>query len=164
MEEKQENDFRTFRGYQILNQQAGLLTSAMEDYLEMIYRQCRQDGYSRVGRLSALLHVKPSSASKMIFKLADMGYVRYDRYEIIRLTESGETAGEYLLHRHRVIEGFLQAVGSKNVLEETELIEHSLGYFTVESLGDLLEFFRSDSELQEKYRAFRAERQKGREE
>ena len=164
MEEKQESDFRTFRGYQILNREAGLLTSAMEDYLEMIYRQCRQNGYSRVGKLSALLHVKPSSASKMIFKLADMGYVRYDRYEIIRLTESGETAGEYLLHRHRVIEKFLRAVGSKNVLEETELIEHSLGYFTVESLGDLLEFFRSDGGLQEKYRAFRAERQKGRKE
>lgn len=163
MEERQDNNFRTFRGYQILNQQAGLLTSAMEDYLEMIYRQCRQDGYSRVGRLSSLLHVKPSSASKMLLKLADMGYVKYDRYEIIRLTESGETAGEYLLHRHRVIEEFLGAVGSRNILEETELIEHSLGYFTVESLADLLEFFRSDGAAQERYHAFRARRQQRRE-
>ena len=32
------NQFHTVRGYQLLEQNKSVLTSAMEDYLEMIYR------------------------------------------------------------------------------------------------------------------------------
>ena len=40
----QQNDFHTVRGYQLLAQGDKQLTSAMEDYLEMIYRNIRKDG------------------------------------------------------------------------------------------------------------------------
>lgn len=136
--------FRTSRGYQIVNQQEGELTSAMEDYLEMIYRVCSENNYTRVGKLSEMLHVKPSSASKMIFKLADMGYIKYDRYEIILLTEKGKKNGAYLLRRHNVIEEFLQTIQSDKVLEETELIEHSLGLATVTNLSAFMEFMKKN--------------------
>lgn len=156
MSERKKSDFRTSRGYQIISRREGRLTSAMEDYLEMIYRSCGgAGGYSRVGKLSELLHVKPSSASKMIFKLAEMGYVKYDRYEIIQLTGAGEKAGAYLLHRHKIIEEFLGVVGSENILEETELVEHSLGPSTVGSLHALVEFFKSDGQTAERFREFR---------
>ena len=131
----------------------------MEDYLEMIYRACSEEGYSRVGKVSGMLHVKPSSASKMIFKLADLGYIRYDRYEIIRLTEQGKKAGAALLRRHTVIEEFLRLVGSPNALEETELIEHSLSASTVENLHAMVEYFRSDAQAESEYRK---RREKGR--
>ena len=150
--------FRTSRGYEMLSQQEGALTSSMEDYLEMIYRECSESGYSRVGKVSEMLHVKPSSASKMIFKLADMGYLKYDRYEIIQLTETGKQAGAALLHRHTVIAEFLQLVDSPNILEETELIEHSLSAATVANLQLLTDFFRSDREAAEKYRAMKQNR------
>lgn len=153
---KEENPgFRTARGYQMISQQEGVLTSSMEDYLEMIYRECSQSGYTRVGRVSDLLHVKPSSASKMIFKLADMGYLNYDRYEIIQLTEAGKKAGAALLHRHTVIAEFLQLVGSPNVLEETELIEHSLSAATVGNLRLLTRYFQSDPKAAAEYQAMR---------
>ena len=155
MDETEKLGFRTSRGYEMVSQQEGGLTSSMEDYLEMIYRSCSQDGYSRVGKVSEMLHVKPSSASKMIFKLADMGYIRYDRYEIIRLTEAGQKAGAALLRRHTVIEEFLRLVGSPNVLEETELIEHSLSPSTVENLQALIEYFHSDAQAEGKYRKMR---------
>ena len=154
MNESKKSDFRTSRGYQMISRKEGRLTPAMEDYLEMIYRSCETAGYSRVGKLSELLHVKPSSASKMIFKLADMGYVKYDRYEIIQLTLEGKKAGSYLLHRHKVIEEFLRLVGSENVLEETELIEHSLSPSTVGRMSDFSEFFRTDAEALKRYLAF----------
>ena len=150
--------FRTSRGYEMLSQQEGALTSSMEDYLEMIYRECSESGYSRVGKVSEMLHVKPSSASKMIFKLADMGYLKYDRYEIIQLTETGKQAGAALLHRHTVIAEFLQLADSPNILEETELIEHSLSAATVANLQLLTDFFRSDREAAEKYRAMKQNR------
>lgn len=159
MAKTSESEFHTSRGYQMISQQEGALTPSMEDYLEMIYRECSQSGYSRVGKISEMLHVKPSSASKMIFKLADMGYLKYDRYEIIQLTETGKKAGAALLHRHTVIADFLQLAGSPDVLEETELIEHALSPRTVENLRALVEFFRADPQAAEQYRAIRRGRQ-----
>lgn len=145
MDDSNEEDFRTVRGYQLLSRQD--LTPALEDYLEMAYRLCLQNGYARVGKLSELLHVKPSSASKMISKLAGLGYIEYDRYEIILLTDKGRETGAYLLKRHDTIEEFLKLIGGGSPLEETELIEHSLSNSTVMALSELLDYFRSDDRL-----------------
>ena len=146
MDSRFEEDFRTVRGYQLLNQQDGRLTPALEDYLEMAYRLCQQYSYARVNKLSELLHVRPSSASKMISKLASLGYLEYDRYEIILLTEQGQKTGAYLLKRHDTVESFLKLIGCQNPLEETELIEHSLSASTMLALRDLLEYFQSDND------------------
>lgn len=155
MDNNTNSNFRTVRGYQLVNQQEGQLTPALEDYLEMAYRLCLQNEYTRVGKLSELLNVKPSSASKMIFKLAGLGYLKYDRYEIIQLTDSGRKVGEYLLNRHDTVESFLKLIGSSNPLEETELIEHSLSSSTVSDLITLLEFFKSDTAAQKSYNDFK---------
>ncbi len=152
--------FRTVRGYQLANRQEGQLTPAMEDYLEMTYRLCMENDYTRIGKLSGLLNVKPSSASKMIFKLASLGYLKYTRYEIIQLTDSGREIGEYLLRRHKTVECFLKLIGNINPLEETELIEHSLSAATVLDLTDLLEFFQSDTAVLERFTNFKQNREK----
>ncbi|SHI10277.1 iron (metal) dependent repressor, DtxR family [Sporobacter termitidis DSM 10068] len=156
MNDNENSSFRTVRGYQLANQQEGQLTPAMEDYLEMAYRLCLQNEYTRVGKLSELLNVKPPSASKMIFKLANLGFLEYDRYEIILLTEKGRELGAYLLRRHNTVEEFLKLIGCANPLEEAELIEHSLSPSTVRDLNDLLEFFSSNAEARSAYEAYRA--------
>jgi Mn-dependent DtxR family transcriptional regulator len=134
MADRPESDFRTVRGYQLLNSAAGRLTPALEDYLEMTYRLCLRNGYARVGRLSELLNVKPPSVSRMISKLAHLGYLKTDRYDVIGLTVLGRETGAYLLRRHEAVEHFMKLIGSVNPLEETELIEHSLSPSTVADL------------------------------
>lgn len=148
------DQFHTVRGYQMLNQQGGQITPAMEDYLEMIYRLCAKENYTRVGRLSDLLHVKPSSASKMIFKLAELGYVKYDRYEIIFLTDKGKKLGQFLLYRHNTVEEFLKLIGVVDTLEETELVEHNLNTETLTKLHSLLLFFQDNPAVQDNYEQF----------
>jgi DtxR family Mn-dependent transcriptional regulator len=148
------SDFRTVRGYQLANKKKGQITPAMEDYLEMVFRLCAEHNYARIGQLSELLHVKPSSASKMISKLADLGYLKYDRYEIIQLTETGHEFGEYLLKRHETVEAFLKLVGNSDPLEETELIEHALSSSTVDAIGALNAFFAEEEGIRQKFIAF----------
>lgn len=154
MNNSSNSDFRTVRGYQLANHQDGQLTPALEDYLEMAYRLHLENHYARVGQLSELLHVKPSSASKMISKLAALGYLKYDRYEVILLTEQGQKAGEYLLARHRTIEAFLKLLGSSNPLEETELIEHTLSPSTVSDIDMLNRFFTDHPEILRQFTEF----------
>ena len=128
--------FYTMKGYQI--HEDVNLTTAMEDYLEMICRILQDSETVRVNDLAKMLHVKPSSVSKMVQQLHDQGYVHAEKYGIIRLTEKGASAGGYLLYRHDVIYRFLLALNqSADELEQVEKIEHFLNRTTVENLDRL---------------------------
>lgn len=133
-------EFYTLKGYQI--QEGGELTTAMEDYLEMICRLAEEEAQVRVGELSKRLHVKPSSVTKMLRQLDHTGYIRAEKYGLVHLTEKGREAGRYLLYRHGVIERFLCALNrSQDQLEQAEKIEHFLDRETVahlDALTDLL--------------------------
>ena len=70
--------FYTQNGYDRAD--TGPLTTAMEDYLEMICRLTRSGGYTRISALARELHVQPSSASKMAALLRSGGYLTNERY------------------------------------------------------------------------------------
>ena len=154
----QGNNFHTVRGYQLMAQEDRLLTSAMEDYLEMIYRNTQKDGYMRIKTLAKLLNVKPSSATKMVQKLTELEFLNYEKYGIISLTESGMKYGKFLLNRHNIIENFLKTIGtSDNLLTETELIEHNISVSTLNNIHQLNRFFETHPEILEKFIKFKAE-------
>ena len=136
-------DFYTLKGYQ--NNWGGGLTPAMEDYLEMICRLMKQSTVVRPGELAAKLHVRPSSASKMIQQLGLAGYIRAERYGYISLTEKGKEAGNYLLYRHGVLHRFLCALNqSEQEPEQVEKIEHFLNRTTIENLDRLTQRLESE--------------------
>lgn len=136
MDEEKGREFRTIRGYQ--NVKKVELSASMEDYLEMIARQCMENGMVRIGDLSASLHVKPSSASKMVARLKETGFAFIDPNGNLYLSAAGKKTAEYLLYRHETIERFLTLIGSENALKETELIEHFLSPETVRAIEKLL--------------------------
>ncbi len=155
---KNRNKFHTVRGYQLLVQDRNTLTSAMEDYLEMIYRHSLGEGYIRVNTLSEKLSVKPSSATKMVQKLAGLGLLHYEKYGIILLTEKGREIGKFLLNRHNVIETFLKTIGVEdNILAETELIEHNISINTLKRIDTLNSFFKENPDVTERFARFKAE-------
>lgn len=128
--------FYTLKGYQINEETA--LTTAMEDYLEMVCRVLQESKTVRVGALSRILHVKPSSVSKMVRQLKEAGYLNAQKYGMISLTDKGRLTGEYLLYRHEVIHRFLCTLNnSKDELEQTEKIEHFLDPVTIINLDEL---------------------------
>lgn len=149
--------FHTVRGYQLLEQNKKLLTSAMEDYLEMIYRNSLLEGYMRINTLSELLNVQASSTTKMVQKLTLLGLLDYKKYGIIFLTENGREIGQYLLQRHGIIELFLKKLGvSDNILLETELIEHNISVSTLSLIDSFNKFFDTNPDFQKKFELFRS--------
>lgn len=151
----QVSKFHTVRGYQLLEQNKKLLTSAMEDYLEMIYRNSLVVGYMRINTLSELLNVAASSATKMVQKLSALGLVDYKKYGIIFLTEDGKEVGKYLLHRHNVIELFLKNLSVKeDILVETELIEHNISGSTLQKINTFNKFLESNPDVLKKFEQF----------
>ena len=147
--------FHTVRGYQLLEQNKKLLTSAMEDYLEMIYRNILVEGYMRINALSELLNVQAPSATKMVQRLAGLGLLDYKKYGIIFLTENGREIGKFLLKRHSIVESFLRRLGvEENILLETELIEHNITAVTLEKIDFLNKFLDNCPEFRQKLDEF----------
>ncbi|RFZ76984.1 DtxR family transcriptional regulator [Lacrimispora amygdalina] len=149
-----ENEFHTVRGYQLIKQSESRLTPALEDYLEMTYRLCLEEDYTRINKLSEKLNVRPPSASKMVSKLVELDFLKYNNLDNILLTTEGRITGAYLLERHNIIESFFTLVGSANALEETELVEHTLGSATVFRIKRLLEFFTQNPSVNQEFQSF----------
>ena len=138
-----EEGFYTLKGYGLIEH--GLITAAMEDYLEMIYRMLspqgakESQGVVRVSALAAALHVKPSSASKMAGNLRSRELILFPRYGCISLTPTGQRLGEYLLRRHQLAHELLKKInGTQNELAQCEKIEHFLEPRTVMNLENFL--------------------------
>lgn len=149
---KREKEFHTVRGYQLLNVENRLLTSSMEDYLEMLYRTCLKDGYARINQLADRLNVRPSSTTKVIQKLRDLGLVDYQKYGIIRLTDEGISVGGFLLMRHRIIEDFLRNIGiTDTLLKDTEMIEHDVSLNALKSIYLFNCFLSENNEIHHKF-------------
>ena len=127
---EKDTDFYTLKGYQ-LNENI-IITYSMEDYLEMICRHIKENDYVRISELAQMLHVKPSSASKMVNNLKMTGLVDYEKYGYIKPTEKGLEYGNYLLYRHETLNEFLCLVNNTdNETELVEKIEHYLDKRTV---------------------------------
>jgi Mn-dependent DtxR family transcriptional regulator len=144
-----DNNFYTFHEYM----KKANLSAAMEDYIEMIYRLSADTGFTRIHKLAEALNVQPSSATKMIQKLASLGYLEYEKYEVIRFKDNGVKIGAQLLKRHLIIEKFLRLIGidDEDVLEETEKIEHTLSAKTIIYLEQFVDFMDSNPEVVNSY-------------
>lgn len=132
------NGFYTLKGYSLINDDS--LTSAMEDYLEMILRLSNNNEIVRIKNLSGKLHVKPSSASKMSDILRREGLINFERYGYITLTEKGKEKAEYLLFRHDILHRFLCFINnSDDELSQVEKIEHFINKETIYNIKDWLD-------------------------
>ena len=146
--------FYTVRGYELLEKNKKHLTSAMEDYLEMIYRHSFEEGYIRINTLSELLNVHASSTTKMVQRLAKLDLVSYKRYGLVVLTKQGKEIGEFLLKRHEILEIFLKHLGIECVLQEVELMEHAITNDTLKNVNLLNIFIENNPSFLSEFKSF----------
>ncbi len=133
----EQEGFYTMKGYNLMDH--GLVTSSMEDYLEMICRMSADSAVVRISALARALHVKPPSASKMAGNLRAQDLIEFPKYGYITLTETGRKLGEYLIRRHELVNRLLCRInGTDSELEEVEKIEHFLSPRTVLNLEKFL--------------------------
>lgn len=133
--------FKTQKGYDL--ERKNEVTFAMEDYIEMLYRECTNCKEMRVSTLSNLLNVNISSASKMILKLKSLNLVEAEKYELIKLTDKGENLGKYLLERHNILNKLFYIINKENVnLELIEQIEHYFDKKTIQNIKNFLKEYK----------------------
>ncbi|MHB1153046.1 MAG: metal-dependent transcriptional regulator [Eubacteriales bacterium] len=135
------SEFYTMKGYELTDKRD--ITTAMEDYLEMILRLNRKDEGVRINDVAHMLHVRPSSASKMTANLREHGFVEFERYGKIKITEQGRVYGLYLIMRHETLNELLCTINmSKDETEQVEKIEHFIDFETIKNLRVFLDKYK----------------------
>lgn len=115
-------------------------TDRMEDYLEIIYELVQQKGYATSVDITECLNVSAPSVTKMMRRLDLKGYLEYEKYRGIRLTNQGKAVAENIKKRHKLLTEFFKIIGvSEDIaIQDAEGIEHHLHAETLEKLEKFL--------------------------
>jgi len=123
-------------------------SQSAEDYLERIYELIEQKGYARVVDIASSLKVKQASVTSMVQKLAEAGYLQYEKYRGLVMTDKGREVARKIQNRHVTLSRFFSLFGldAETQHQDIEGIEHHLSPATVEVLADLAQFFEKHPE------------------
>lgn len=135
-----------------------MTTPSTEDYLERIYELIHEKGYARVVDLSQRLKVQSSSVTKMIQKLDELEFVKYEKYRGLVLTPKGESIAKAVKRRHRALEDFLRILGVEEsvIQKDIEGIEHHLSPSTLDYLRDLVGFLQEHPQTLKEFEKHRS--------
>lgn len=128
-------------------------SQSAEDYLERIHELIEEKGYARVVDIASSLQVKQASVTSMVQKLGEMGYLNYEKYRGLILTQKGRTVACVVKKRHETLSRFfsLLDLDSETQKRDIEGIEHHLSPETVDVLADLAQFFESFPETLQQF-------------
>jgi Mn-dependent DtxR family transcriptional regulator len=120
-------------------------TDRMEDYLEVIYELVLQKGYATTVDISDYLNVSSPSVTRMMKKLHETGFLRYEKYRGMSLTDKGIEVAKAIRKRHRILAEFFKMIGVQNDVanEDAEGIEHHLHSETLKKLEDFVRSLRA---------------------
>jgi len=114
-----------------------------EDYLTAIYRNLDDAGEIKPNLLASKLEISNAAVTDMLRKLSRDGFVDYQKYKSIKLTDEGEVYAKNMLRRHRIWEVFLHQIlrmSWDKVHDEAEKLEHSSSDEIINRLEEFLEF------------------------
>ncbi|HHW44374.1 MAG TPA: DNA-binding protein [Desulfotomaculum sp.] len=132
-----------------------MLSPSLEDYLEEIYRFSLSHGVVRVSDIAACLNVSLPSVTNALRRLSNENYLTYKKYKEVVLTPRGRRLGRFLVERNRVLQRFLQVLGSDcDIAAEAEAMEHYLTMPTIRAIECLVSFMYDHPECYEKFRRY----------
>ena len=136
-------------------------TQSAEDYLERIHELIEAKGYARVVDIASSLKVRQASVTSMVQKLGRAGFVKYEKYRGLILTDKGREVARNIQYRHATLSRFFSLFGldAETQRADIEGIEHHLSPATLEMLTDLAAFFE---EKPEALREFKQSRKRAR--
>jgi Mn-dependent DtxR family transcriptional regulator len=139
-------------------------SQSAEDYLERIHELIEQKGYARVVDIASSLKVKQASVTSMVQKLDEEGYVKYEKYRGLVLTDKGREVARAIQNRHITLSRFFSLFGldAETQRRDIEGIEHHLSPATLEVLASLAQFFESDPDLLKRFQQSRKGTRRGR--
>jgi Mn-dependent DtxR family transcriptional regulator len=121
-------------------------SQSAEDYLERIHELIEEKGYARVADIAESLSVKAASVTNMVQKLGELGFLKYEKYRGLILTQKGRAVATHIRSRHATLARFFSLFGLDKETQQRDIegIEHHLSADTVVVLADLAAYFENN--------------------
>ncbi len=114
----------------------------VEDYVKIIWKAQEWPGESvSTTELAGALGVTPSSVSANLKRLARDGFIDYEPYGRIGLTDAGRDIAVLMVRRHRLLETYLYerlGLSWDEVHAEADTLEHAVSDRVLERMDDVL--------------------------
>lgn len=128
-----------------------MATENAEDYLERIYELIQAKGYARVVDIAEALGLAQASVTQMTQRLADRGFLVYEKYRGVTLTPEGKRVAKTIRRRHEVLRDFFDLLGveENTAMQDIEGIEHHLSPDTLARIEGLVGLLRDHTRLRQ---------------
>ena len=132
------------------------ISSRVEDYLEVISELVDMKGYAATLDISRYMNVSAPSVTKMLKKLDAEGYLEYEKYYGINLTEKGQKIADMIKQKHGILLEFFEILGiGKDIAnQDAEGIEHYLNPKTIRQIRKFVTFFKANPKVLNSFNEF----------
>ena len=124
-----------------------MISLTEENYLKAIFHLITAENTVTINELSKFLNVKMPSVNNMMKKFMDKGWVVYESYKPLKVTDSGKKQAALVVRKHRLTEMFLvekMNFGWENVHEIAEQLEHIHSETFFDKMDELLNYPKYD--------------------
>jgi len=114
----------------------------IEDYVELIYIIQNKKEKVHTSDIASAFNINPASVTEIFQKLSDEGYINYEKYTGVTLTEKGKKIAMNTKKKHETLKNFLILLGvdEKIADEDACKIEHNIDQKTMGKLRKFVEF------------------------
>lgn len=122
-------------------------TYTEENYLKAIFHLMDEQGRVTINEISKFLKVKMPTVNNMMKKFSEKGWVNYEVYKPLKITEQGRREAALIVRKHRLTEMFLvekMNFGWENVHEIAEQLEHIHSEIFFDKMDELLKYPKLD--------------------
>ena len=126
----------------------------MEDYLEVISELVELKGYATTLDVSRYMNVSAPSVTKMLQRLDENGYLKYEKYHGINLTVKGNNVADAIRQKHGILLEFFEILGIEHETanQDAEGIEHHLNPKTIKQLRKFIAYLKSNQKMLEGFK------------
>lgn len=120
-----------------------MASTTEENYLKALFNLANPEGEVNLSDLAQSLGVSMPTANSMVKSLQKSGWVVYEKYKPVTLTQEGKKAAALVIRKHRLTEMFLvkrMSFGWEEVHEVAEQIEHIDAPKFFERMDEMLGF------------------------
>ncbi len=129
-------------------------STRMEDYLEVIAELVELKGYATTLDISRYMNVSAPSVTKMLQRLDENGYLEYEKYHGINLTQKGTQIAETIRQKHGILLEFFEilGIGHDTANQDAEGVEHHLNPKTIKQLRKFITFLKSNPKVLQNFK------------
>lgn len=137
-----------------------MITSGLEDYLELIYLKINSNQNVKAIDISNEFKISRASVSEALIRLADLELIIYEGRRGIKMTDKGIEVAKKIINKHKILSdffnqifGFDKELSNKNACK----IEHVIDEEIIDNMENFLQFAQVNN-LKEKFDTYKKNR------